>query len=72
MCLTSVEIRSGRADLEVWVRRLLAIGSLILGVVVVVMLARPREQYWPVFGLWVTAMVACVGAYVPRLKRSGQ
>ena len=62
--------QSGRADLEVWVRRLLVIGSLTLGVVVVVMLARPREQYWPVFWLWVTAMVACVGAYLPRPKLS--
>jgi hypothetical protein len=66
------EPRPMRADLEVWVRRALVSASLILGVAVVVMLARPREQYWPVFWLWVTAMVVCVVAYVPRPTRSGQ
>ena len=58
--------------LEVWVRRELVGAALLLGALTIVMLVQPRGRYWPVFGLWVVAMMLCVLACLPRPNWSRQ
>jgi 4-amino-4-deoxy-L-arabinose transferase-like glycosyltransferase len=55
-----------RVSLETWFHRALVAASLLLGSCVVAMLVRPREIYWPVFWLWVAAILLCLLAYLRR------
>lgn len=58
-----------RAGLEAWMRRAFLGVSLLVAGLVVVMLVRPRENYWPIFWMWVAAIMLCLLAYLPVPKR---
>jgi len=49
-----------------FLRSALIIGSVILGAITVVLLARPQTAYWPIFGCWVVAIGLSLCTFLPR------